>query len=139
MKTSGTTPDEAIAGEEATLLALLAELEAYLLHHDHRVDPARLETLLAAELSEITAQGQRVERAEVKEWLLAKPQEARWVFEELTLTRLGDTYGLLQYVARQVAGGGSGRPGRHGSLWQRTERGQWQLLFHQATRIQDRD
>lgn len=119
------------------IVAELAEREAYLLHHDHRADPSELEAMLAAELTEVNAQGQRVGRDAIMRWLQSKPQDARWVFAEVEACRLGEGHVLLRYVARQVAGGGSGRPGRHASVWRWTESDGWQLLFHQATRIDD--
>lgn len=135
--------------------AELTELEAFLLHHDHRADPSRLETMLAADLTEVNAQGLRVGRDDIVCWLLSKSPEARWIFEEVEASNLGEDHVLLCYVARQVAGGGSGRPGRHASVWRWKDRvrqsgtgesgtaedasqsagGAWQLLFHQATRV----
>lgn len=120
--------------------AALVQQEAFLLHHDHRADPSRLEAMLAAELTEVNAQGQRVGRDDIMRWLMSKPQDARWVFEEVEACSLGEGHVLLRYVARQVAGGGSGRPGRHVSVWRWADRGaknEWQLLFHQATHIDD--
>lgn len=125
---------------------MLAELEAFLLHHDHRADPSRLEALLAPDLTEINAQGLRVDRGDIMRWLMSKPQDARWVFGEMEGRSLGEGHMMLHYVARQVAGGGSGQPGHHVSVWrwldrgkgvdsEEGERGGWQLLFHQATRI----
>jgi hypothetical protein len=111
-------------------------LELWLLHTDHRTDPAALELRLAPGFEEVAASGHRADRASVLAWLLDKYPALRWELNELTVSDAGDGLRLVRYHARQVVPERPQSKGAwHSSFWKRDASGHWQLWFHQATRL----
>ena len=121
----------------AELAARMQALELQLLHADHSGDPALAERLLAGDFCEVHGAGGVASRAEVLAWLRGKDPKARWALSEFTAQELSPTVSLVTYHARQVAPQASRSQGaRHVSLWRQTPGGRdWQLCFHQATRV----
>lgn len=111
--------------------------EEVLLHTDFSGKPALLEPLLAAEFTEVAANGQTSNRRKVIDWLLHKDPAARWRFTDLSVAELADGLRLVRYHAQQIAPLPSASKGAlHSSLWTYNRALQcWQLRFHQATKI----
>ena len=111
--------------------------ELYLLHHNHSESPQQLDSLIADEFREITADGRVVEREPVIEWLMKKDPKARWAMEAFEAEQFSASLVLLTYRARQVEGmqkfsKGSWRT----SLWHKPRgSNEWRLRFHQASPI----
>jgi hypothetical protein len=117
-------------------VAEMQALELWLLHTDHRLEPALLELRLAPTFEEVSASGHRANRASVLTWLLDKDPAWRWELGELTLSEAGEGLRLVRYHARQIVPERPhGKGAWHSSLWRQDAAGRWQLWFHQATRL----
>ena len=120
-----------------SLQEILFSLEQALLHTDWSDQQEKLELMLAEEFSEINPAGSVISRADVIQWLLQKNPEHRWEFTPGEVIELGNQSVLLTYHARQAVPENSGSKGsRHISLWHSNIQGDWQMRFHQSTRIQ---
>ena len=119
------------------LADVLLALETQLLHGDHRHDPGLAERLLAPGFREVHAGGGAASRAAVLDWLRNKDPAARWSFADFAVEAVSQSVALVTYQARQVAPlPATSQGARHVSLWVREAgRGDWQLYFHQSTRI----
>lgn len=115
------------------MLADMLALELRLLHGD----PGEADALLAEDFREVHAGGGVASREEVLAWLHAKDPAARWELAGFAVQVFGPDLCLCTYHARQIAPRPSTSQGaRHASLWQRRPAtGDWQLCFHQATRV----
>jgi Uncharacterized protein conserved in bacteria len=119
-----------------SLVEEMQALELKLLHQDHRAAPEELEALLAPEFQEVASSGHRSDRAAVMRWLLQKDPAWRWELRELSVDELTSELRLVRYHARQIVPLRPESKGAwHSSLWHRNGAGQWQLRFHQATRL----
>jgi hypothetical protein len=118
-----------------SLLHDMQQLESSLLHTDHREDPAALDTLLAPDFHEVNPLGVRTSRAEVIKWLLRKEPEHRWSFNEWQVDELAPGAVLVRYRAVRTLPPSTGNGARHLSLWKQDGTGQWQLWFHQSTKV----
>lgn len=123
--------------ERSNLVRQVQLQELYLLHHDHRENPRRLDIMLAPEFREIAADGSIVERSEVIAWLMKKNPVARWEMLECRGEVLSSSLVMLVYLARQVKGVDKVSAGSwRSSLWRKPRGSEdWELLFHQATAV----
>lgn len=114
----------------------MQSLELALLHTDFSTNPDQLERMLAADFREVNNRGAASSRAAVKLWLLRKDPADRWEFADLEAQELAPALRLVTYHARQVQPPRPESSGsRHVSLWRLdTASGDWQLVFHQASR-----
>ena len=124
------------------ILHTLQLKELYLLHHDHSDKPEVLDSMLSTRLYEIATNGSVVSRDEVFDWLLEKDTKARWEMSNFRGRTFGTSAAHLIYQARQVEGklmSSSSEGSWRTSLWTRhRDSGEWQLCFHQATKIDNR-
>lgn len=111
-------------------------LELKLLHTNWQQQAEELEKLLSEQFMEIGPSGRVTSRAAVINWLLHKDADERWSIDELNLHRLSPDITLVYYRARRVRPSSASRGSMRTSIWQNAgAAGQWQLLFHQATKI----
>jgi hypothetical protein len=115
---------------------VMQNLELSLLHTDFSEDPKRLERLLASDFREVNNLGRVSSRAAVRQWLLEKNPADRWELASFEAQQLSPALRLATYHARQVQPPRPDSKGSlHVSLWRLdTSAGDWQLVFHQATR-----
>jgi len=115
------------------LSALLFELESSILHE---VFSPVIDGLLAAELNEIGVDGVIYSRSDICQWLATKDPQARWDIQNFQVQVLADNLALASYWAKQLAPQVSGSAGSlHSSLWKKNKQQQWQMRFHQATKV----
>ena len=115
---------------------VMQDLELSLLHTNFSGAPERLERLLASDFREVNNLGRVSSREAVRQWLLAKDPADRWEFASFAAQELSPALRLATYHARQVQPPRPDSKGSlHVSLWRLdTISGDWQLVFHQATR-----
>jgi hypothetical protein len=125
-----------VTSDNADLGHAMQSLELSLLHTDFSTDPERLERLLAADFREVNNFGRVSSREAVRQWLLEKNPADRWEIAPFEVQVLSPTLRLATYHARQMQPPRPDSKGSlHVSLWRLdTSAGDWQLIFHQATR-----
>jgi hypothetical protein len=113
--------------------SLLQEYEYNILHNEFSDD---VEKLLADELWEISADGSTHTRDEICHWLKKKPSDARWDIKNFDMKTLSDELALVTYWAKMLSPVVSDSKGTlHSSLWKKNSRKKWQMVFHQATKL----
>lgn len=129
MNDSAQVPSPPSASPAQEMLAL----EDALLHGDH----AGAAALLAEDFLEVHAAGGVATRDEVLQWLRTRDAAARWDFSDFSVQELAAGLRLVTYHAIRTAPQRSASKGaRHASLWRYSPQlQQWQLCFHQATKV----
>ena len=119
-----------------TLKDTIFSLEQLLLHTDWSGQAEKLDSLLTDDFREINPAGTVVSRDDVIQWLQQKDPQCRWEIVPDDIIELGGDTVLSTYQARQVIPANPDSKGaRHFSVWSRNGQGQWQLRFHQSTKI----
>ena len=113
----------------------IKSLEDKLLHSDIRRDSQLLNDLLGENFEEVGSNGQISSREEVIDWLVAKEKDAKWLLTRFRIRELAPDLILANYLAKKInddktSSGGSIRS----SLWQLSE-GKWKMIFHQGTKV----
>jgi hypothetical protein len=115
------------------LSTLLFKLESRILHQSFSQD---IDCLLADELREIGVDGAIHSRDEICQWLTAKDPQVRWDIRDFRIQVLAEELALTSYWAKQCAPVVSGSAGiMHSSLWVKNAKQEWQMRFHQATKV----
>ncbi|HEX9763595.1 MAG TPA: DUF4440 domain-containing protein [Acidimicrobiia bacterium] len=109
----------------------LHALEMELLDPAVRADPVRVGNLLRDDFIEFGSSGRVYEKGVLIE-MLSEEEHARVVIRDFSARELAEETALVTY--RSV--GQSGIEARRSSVWVRSD-GDWQLVFHQGTRIPD--
>ena len=111
-------------------------LEELLLHQDFSNSPEALEAMLAEDFREINREGAVISREDVVSWLMGKSPDSRWEFANFEVVQLAPDLVLATYHARQIIPDGStSRGAAHCSIWKQSQEKNWQLTFHQSTRV----
>jgi hypothetical protein len=129
-------PQEPDLQVDARLLPVLAELRDREPIFHRGLSPEALEAQASPDFWEIGASGRRYGRAFVLETVRGRvergePEESLDTSEFHVRELAADTY-LLTYTLRQPA-----RVTRRTTVWRRTGDGDWQVLFHQGTPVED--
>ena len=115
------------------IMAELYQLERVLLDPEVRRNRSKVEALLAKDFREFGASGRQWGREEILDLLETEEQQPGCAIEEFSLRLLTESVALVTYRAvRAEAGGMTLRS----SIWEK-KAGQWQMLFHQGTRVPD--
>jgi hypothetical protein len=116
-----------VTDDEAETAAVV-ERERLLLRPDVRADRHQVEVMLHQDFQEFGASGRVCDRETIVDALVADPA-APGTAEAITPVRLAEDVVLLTYHVR-------GGPGSlRSSLWVRDGAADWQLRFHQGTRM----
>lgn len=116
--------------------SLAKELKKYELSILHDEFSSEIEKLLADELWEVSAVGGTRSRKEICNWLSKKPPDSRWDIKNFDVKKISAELALVCYWAKMAAPVVSESKGTlHSSLWKRNQEKRWQMVFHQATRI----
>ncbi len=115
------------------LESLLLQKELSLLHDEFS---DKTKKLLGDELWEISTDGSIHTKEEVCYWLTSKVSDSRWEIKNFEINELADGLALARYWAKMIAPKISESKGAlHSSLWKKNAKGSWQMVFHQATKI----
>ncbi len=102
--------------------------------HDEFSDKTK--KLLGDELWEISIDGSIHTQAEVCDWLGSKASDSRWEINNFEVNELADGLAHATYWAKMIAPKISeSRGALHSSLWKKNTKGSWQMIFHQASKI----
>lgn len=113
--------------------SLLLQKELSLLHDEFS---DKTKKLLGDGLWEISADGSIHTREELCHWLSSKAPDSRWEIKNFEISELADGLALASYWAKMKAPTISESKGAlHSSLWEKNAKGLWQMIFHQATKI----
>ena len=117
-----------------TTEAQLRHLEEQLLQPQVRASRERLAELLADDFIEFGSSGKVFDKKKVIAGL-AKETSTKLSLSKFAVTMLADNIALVTYRAARSAGRGR-RPVQslRSSIW-RLREGDWQMVFHQGTRI----
>ena len=117
-----------------TVEAQLRHLEKLLLQQEVRASRERLAALLADDFVEFGSSGKVFDKRKVIAALTKEPS-AKMYLSKFALTMLADNIALVTYRAIHRAARGR-RPVQslRSSIW-RLREGDWQMVFHQGTRI----
>ena len=91
------------------------------------------ERMMAPEFREVGASGTRYDREFILNVLAeraAHPQEERWEVREPQCQKIGENIYLMTYTLLQGE-----RVTRRSTIW-RNERGEWRIVYHQGTIVQ---
>ncbi len=111
-------------------------LEEKLLQADLKSYPEIIDELLSEDFEEIGVRGKVSLRAEVVSWLIRKDNKLEWVLDEFRVRELTSELVLVNY--REKVKNNSNKESKgalRSSLWRKCD-DQWQMIFHQATKIE---
>jgi len=111
----------------------IKELEERLLHTDVRKNSTILNKLLNDEFEEIGSDGKISTRKEVVEWLVNKEKNTIWSLNDFKIKKLSPHLILATYIAIKKNQSNSSRSIRS-SIWKNIS-GNWEMIFHQGTKI----
>jgi len=117
-----------------TAKAQLRHLEEQLLQPEVRASRERLAALLADDFVEFGGSGKVLDKRKVIAALAKEQMPAKLSLSRFAVTMLADDIGLVTYRATRSTGRGRSTKSLRSSIW-RLREGDWQMVFHQGTRI----
>lgn len=113
--------------------SLLLKKELSILHDEFS---DKTKKLLGDDLWEISTDGSIHTKDQICHWLSAKTSDSRWEIKRFEIDELADGLVHVTYWAKMIAPKISESKGAlHSSLWKKNAKGPWQMVFHQATKL----
>jgi hypothetical protein len=124
--------------EEATLTELLLDLEKQLMDSAFRKDREQVSVLLAENFCEFGSSGRVWSREATLDLLANEPPQPAPIVEDFAIRLLSPETALVTYRTLRRAQNIDSLVSLRSSIWVRgtqSSRGDWQVLFHQGTKV----